>query len=155
MVSELLYWYLVHLPHGRKTTPSHLTISVCVSGMHGSCWLYSNFLWQMSHYLDTSVAFCLALHVRPFLELLLLFCFLLYYVLILEIYLIFFMFSDTYGLFNFVIPGPSFYSAIESSSFLVSTMVLHSMMSFAFKLLFYIIAQDLIIFFSLWAWLMT
>lgn len=29
--------------------------------------------------------------------------------------------SDTYGLFNFLIPGTSFYSAIESSSLLVST----------------------------------
>ncbi|GKU91075.1 hypothetical protein SLEP1_g4999 [Rubroshorea leprosula] len=29
-------------------------------------------------------------------------------------------FAYTYGLFNFVIPGPSFYSAIESSSFLAS-----------------------------------
>lgn len=29
-------------------------------------------------------------------------------------------FSDTYGLFNFLIPGTSFYSAIESSSWLVS-----------------------------------
>lgn len=29
--------------------------------------------------------------------------------------------SDTYGLFNFLIPGTSFYSAIESFSLLVST----------------------------------
>ena len=38
----------------------------------------------------------------------------------LEKYLQLSTFSDTYGLFNFLIPGPSFYSAIESSSWLVS-----------------------------------
>lgn len=41
----------------------------------------------------------------------------------LEIYLWLSTFSDTYGLFNFLIPGPSFYSAIESSSWLVSTLM--------------------------------
>lgn len=29
--------------------------------------------------------------------------------------------ADTYGLFNFLVPGPSFYSSIESSTWLVST----------------------------------
>lgn len=38
-------------------------------------------------------------------------------------YLTIFTFSDIYGLFNFLIPGSSFYSAIESSSLLVSTLI--------------------------------
>lgn len=34
------------------------------------------------------------------------------------------VFTDTYGLFNFLIPGPSFYSTIEASSLLVSKLLL-------------------------------
>lgn len=35
-------------------------------------------------------------------------------------YITFFLVSDSYGLFNFLLPGTSLYSAIESSSLLVS-----------------------------------
>lgn len=36
--------------------------------------------------------------------------------------IILFILSDTYGLFNFLMPGTSFYSAIEASPWLVSNL---------------------------------
>jgi len=81
----------------------------------------------MSHCLDTYVAFCLDLHVS-FLTVQHIsisgFPFSFPYSHIHKEHnrnsIILSLISDTYGIFNFLIPGASFYSAIEASSWLVS-----------------------------------
>lgn len=83
-------------------------------------------------YLDTYVAFCLDLRVcnpcfhlkisRLSLSACVLFCYPNREV-IGKLYVVSLCLPDTYGLLNFLIPGTSFYSTIEASSWLVSTLL--------------------------------
>ena len=92
-----------------------------MSGTHGFCWCYFSFSQAMFHCWGTCVASCQDLHVCPLYPSYLLSLHELYYTfLIMFLAELIYLAPDTYGLFNYLLPGPSFYSKIEGLSALVS-----------------------------------